>query len=314
MLASLPVLISRLRLKQLRLLIALDEQGTLHKAAEQIAISQPGATKALNDMEQALGARLFERTSQGLQASELGGCAIRYARLILSDLEHMHEEMHAILQGQGGRLTVGCIMGALPLLMRSLSRLRQAQPQLTVELIEDRSDRLLELLDQGRLDLAICRTSVSARPQAYDCLPLYQERVCVVAAPGHPLAAAHGPLPLSRLAEFPWVVFPANMPMRRVLEREFSDHGLAFPRFALETASTFATLMLLQDDPERVALMPEEVAQQAEAFAMLVRLPCAWQAPSEAYAVVSRHGSSLSSAAGLLLAQLRQEARVEGFT
>ena len=53
MLASLPALVSRLRLKQLRLLIALDEQGSLHKAAEAVAISQPGATKALNEIESA---------------------------------------------------------------------------------------------------------------------------------------------------------------------------------------------------------------------------------------------------------------------
>ena len=84
MLASLPALVSRLRLKQLRLLIALDEQGSLHKAAEAVAISQPGATKALNEIESAFGTRLFTRTSQGLEANDLGRCAIRYARLILS--------------------------------------------------------------------------------------------------------------------------------------------------------------------------------------------------------------------------------------
>ncbi|TBU91597.1 LysR family transcriptional regulator [Phytopseudomonas dryadis] len=306
MLASLPSLVSRLRLKQLRLLIALDEQGSLHKAAEQVSISQPGATKALNEIESAFGMRLFSRTSLGLEANDLGRCAIRYARLIHSDLAHLREEMLGILQGQGGRLVVGVIMGAVPLLMRSLTRLRGKQPELSVEIVEDTSARLLGLIDQGRLDLAICRTSVSQRPDAYDRLSLHQEQLQVVANPDHPLAGSQG-LNLAQLAPYNWVVYPANMPMRLVLEREFSQAGLEFPRYPLETASTFATLMLLQEDPGLIALMPHEVAQSAARFGKLARLDLPLASRSEPYGVVSRHGSPLSAPARLLLEELRSE-------
>ncbi|TBU76757.1 LysR family transcriptional regulator [Pseudomonas daroniae] len=306
MIASLPALVSRLRLKQLRLLIALDEQGSLHKAAEAVAISQPGATKALNEIESAFGMRLFTRTSQGLEANDLGRCAIRYARLIHSDLAHLREEMLGILQGQGGRLVVGVIMGAVPLLMRSLTRLRSKQPELSVEIVEDTSARLLSLIDEGRLDLAICRTSVSRRPDAYDCLSLHQEQLKVVANPEHPMAGSQG-LNLAQLAPYSWVVYPANMPMRLVLEREFSEAGLEFPRYPLETASTFATLMLLQEDPNLVALMPRETAQSATRFGRLACLDLSLVLRSEPYGVISRHGSPLSAPARLLLEELRSE-------
>jgi DNA-binding transcriptional LysR family regulator len=304
MLASLPALVSRLRLKQLRLLIALDEQGSLHKAAEAVAISQPGATKALNEIESAFGTRLFTRTSQGLEANDLGRCAIRYARLIHSDLAHLREEMLGILQGQGGRLVVGVIMGAVPHLTRALSRLRARQPELSVEIVEDTSARLLSLIDQGRLDLAICRTSVSRRPDDYDCLSLHDEQLKVVANPAHPLASTPG-LSLAQLAAYSWVVFPANMPMRLVLERAFSDAELEFPRYPLETASTFATLMLLQEDPHLVALMPRETAQSAARSGQLACLELAQVLRSEPYGVISRRGSPLSSPARLLLEELR---------
>lgn len=306
MIASLPALVSRLRLKQLRLLIALDEQGSLHKAADAVAISQPGATKALNEIESAFGMRLFTRTSQGLEANDLGRCAVRYARLIHSDLAHLREEMLGILQGQGGRLVVGVIMGAVPLLMRSLTRLRSKQPELSVEIVEDTSARLLSLIDEGRLDLAICRTSVSRRPDAYDCLSLHQEQLKVVANPDHPLAGSQG-LKLAQLAPYSWVIYPANMPMRLVLEREFSEAGLEFPRYPLETASTFATLMLLQEDPNLVALMPRETAQSATRFGRLACLDLALGLRSEPYGVISRHGSPLSAPARLLLDELRSE-------
>ena len=87
MLPSLGSIASRLRLRQLRLLIALDEEGSLHKAAERIAISQPGATKALHEIESTLGATLFLRTHQGLQPNDLGRCVIsRTHKLIYNAL------------------------------------------------------------------------------------------------------------------------------------------------------------------------------------------------------------------------------------
>src|SRR5690606_14489682 len=120
MISSLPTIVSRLRLKQLRLLIALDEQGSLHRAAEQVAISQPGATKALHEIETTFGASLFTRTSQGLTPNDLGRCVIRYARLIHSDLAHLRVEMVGILTGQRGRLSEWDVLGAGSLLVSSL--------------------------------------------------------------------------------------------------------------------------------------------------------------------------------------------------
>ena len=306
MIAALPVIVSRLRLKQLRLLIALDEQGSLHRAAEQVSISQPGATKALHEIESTFGAELFTRTSQGIQANDLGRCVIRYARLIQSDLSHLREEMIGILQGHGGRLSVGVIMGAVPLLMRALGRVRRRQPELAVEIVEDTSARLLGLIDEGRLDLAICRSSVSRRPDAYDCLTLHPEALAIAAHPDHPASGAKS-LQLADLRGFSWVVYPANMPMRLLLEREFSEAGLEFPRYPVETASTFTMLSLLQEDPELVAVMPLAVAQFSESFGMIRRLPLALASRSEPYGIITRHGSSLSPAARLLLEEMKNE-------
>lgn len=306
MIPSLASLSSRLRLRQLRLLIALDEHGSLHKAAEYVSISQPGATKALNEIESTLGVSLFERNHKGLVPNDLGRCVIRYARLIHTDLAHLREEMLGILQGEGGRLSIGSIMGGVPLLLRALGRLREIQPQLSIEIIEDTSARLLPLVDQGRLDLAICRSSVSQRPDDYDCLSLHHEELVVMAHPQHPMAAAPR-LTLADLASYAWVVYPTNMPMRLTLEREFREAGLEFPRYPIETSSTFATLMLLEQDPQLVALMPAEVARYALAHGLLSRLALELRSRSEPYSAVVRRGVGLTAPASLLIEQLRRE-------
>lgn len=306
MLPSLNSIISRLRLKQLRLLVALDEHGSLIKAAEHVGLTQPGASKALHEIESALGATLFVRTNRGLEPNDVGHVVIRYARLIQTDLAHLREEMIGILQGHGGRLSLGTIMGAVPLLTDALSRLLEKRQALSVEIVEDTSAHLLHLLDEGRLDLAICRTSISQRPHLYDSLDVREEQLAVVANKSHPLAKEKK-LVLSDLAGFRWVVYSANMPMRLLLEREFHEAGLRFPLYLLETTSAFTTLSLLQRNPTLVALLSTDVAQFCSRFGMTTVLPLELHSRSEPYQLVTRHGSALSPVARMFIDELTQE-------
>jgi hypothetical protein len=75
-LPTVDTIVTRLRLKQLRLLIALDEHGSLHRAADEMTLTQPGATKALREIEATFGATFFTRSPQGIQPNELGRCVI----------------------------------------------------------------------------------------------------------------------------------------------------------------------------------------------------------------------------------------------
>jgi DNA-binding transcriptional LysR family regulator len=300
MIPPLASILSRLHFKQLRLLIALADYGSLLRAAEQVGLTQPGASKSLREIEAALGAELFLRTNRGLEPNDVGHCVIRYARLIQTDLTHLREEMAGILQGHGGRLSVGTIMGAVPLVTEALSRLLEKRPALSVEIVEDTSARLLNLLDQGRLDLAICRTSISQRPALYESVDIHQEQLAVVANARHPLANRKK-LELSDLAAFRWVVYSANMPMRLLLEREFHEAGLRFPLYLLETTSAFTTLSLLQRNPTMVALLSTDVAHFCTGFGMTSVLALQLQSRSEPYQLVRRSNSVPSPVATMFM-------------
>lgn len=302
MLPSLNTMLSRLRLKQLRLLVALGDHGSLHKAAHHVALTQPGASKALHEIETTLGVPLFARTSRGLEPNDMGHCVIRYARLIHTDLWHLREEMLGIMQGQGGRVALGVIMGAVPLMTRVLAGLLSRRPTLSVEIVEDTSAALLALLDRGRLDLAICRTSVSERPHRFDSVDLCDEQLVIVAHPAHACAR----MALATLADLVaqrWVAYSSNMPMRLLLEREFQHAGLRFPLQLIETTSAFATLAMLQQDRGLVAVMSAEVAEFCRGFGMVCVLPIRLQLRSEPYQLVNRRGTPLSPAAALLMGE-----------
>lgn len=305
---SLQSISARLRFKQLVFMIALDGAGSLHKAAEQLAMTQPGATKMLHEIETTLGARLFERSRRGVQANELGRCVLRYARLLQSDLTHLREEFTGILTGKGGRLRVGAIGGALPaVVVPALTLLRESQPALSVNLREDTSAGLLSALDEGRLDLAICRTTIAAQPERYAYEMLRDERVAVAVGPRHPLVHAHS-VSLAQLAGLNWILYPSLMPLRTLLEREFREAGLPLPEYMTETSSIFITMLLLQEPNHPAALLTAENMDLCVRHGLGHRLPLEIRSRTESYGIVTRHDAVLSPAANLMMAALRQVA------
>lgn len=287
MLPTLESMAARLRLRHFRLLIAIDDLGSVQKAAEAVALTQPGATKALQEIEAAMGEQLFVRDHRGLEPNELGHCVIRYARMVMTDMRHLREEMKAVLEGVGGRLSIGMIMGAVPLAMEALSRLLVKQPQLSVQVHEDTSARLLHLVDDGRLDIAICRTSVSHRPDQYRTVKVKDERLCVAVSVHHPCADLSA-VTLDDVADYPWVVCSANMPMRRLLEREFNEYDLQFPHNLVETTSAFATMSLMRHSHQLVALLSTDVGNFFSESAAIRVLPLTLRTRSEPYMLVTR--------------------------
>ena len=303
MLPTLDSMAARLRLRHFRLLIAIDDHGSVQKAAEAVALTQPGATKALQEIESAMGEQLFIRNHRGLEPNELGHCVIRYARLVMTDMQHLREEMKGVLEGVGGRLSIGMIMGAVPLAMEILSRLLQKQPQLSVQVHEDTSARLLHLIDDGRLDIAICRTSVSHRPEQYRTVKVKDEQLCIAVSVQHPCAKLSA-VTLEDVADYPWVVCSANMPMRRLLEREFNEYGLQFPTNLVETTSAFATMSLMRHSHQMVALLSTDVGNFFSQSAAVRVLPVTLRTRSEPYMLVTRWDRTESPVMRMFIEQL----------
>ncbi len=294
---------SRLHARQLRLLIAVAEHGSLLAAADRVGLTQPGASKALKELESTLNAPLFMRTNRGLVPTEAGTCAVRFARLIQSDIAHLQQELNAIASGAGGRIAVGTIMGAVPLLTRALSQLLEKQPDISVEIVEDTSASLLALIDQGRLDAAICRSSVSPKPHLYDTALVKDESLAVVAHRAHP-ATGLPSITLQDLSSSRWVVYRAHMPMRRTLEREFFEENLFFPTHLIETTSALATLSLLSHNAHLVALVSDDVADYVCQHGLVARLPLQLKSRSEPYELISRRNAHRHPALELLIEAL----------
>ncbi|EHP38370.1 LysR family transcriptional regulator [Cupriavidus basilensis OR16] len=299
--ATLDVLMSRLRMKQLQLLIALDDHKSLHQAASAMAMTQSAASKALQELEGMLDAPLFERSKSGMRPNQFGHCVIRYARLLATDLSALCQDMAEIRSGKGGHLAVGAIMGAVPdVLVPALETMQADQPNLSVEIVEDTSLRMLTLLDDGRLDLVIGRALVSDQPAKYQYQAIGEEPISVVVGYGHAAPRARA-LAFADLAGYRWIVYPGQMPMHELLQRELDMAGQGMPPNAITTASTFVTVAMLQRSAKLVSLLPTSVAELFARQKMLRILPVRMQSRQQTFGVVTRRGGTLSAAAAQLI-------------
>ncbi|WP_250500541.1 LysR family transcriptional regulator [Caballeronia sp. GAWG1-5s-s] len=308
---TLDVLMSRLRMKQLQLLIALDDHKSLHKASSAMAMTQSAASKALAELESMLEAPLFERAKTGLIPNPFGRCVVRYARVLAADLSALCQEVAQIRAGTGGRLTVGTIMGAVPgVVAPMVNEMHAKHPDLAVEIVEDTSANMLAMLDDGRVDLVIGRASVSEQPSKYHYQPLTDEPLCIVAGRARGDGQAREAA-LADLANRRWVTYPSYLPMSALLERELDLAGLPMPANPISTASPFVTVTLLQESPELVSILPTSVARVFERHGMLRVLPIRMKLKSQTYGIVTRKGGALSPAARQFVQMLRDNGRAQ---
>src|SRR4030095_4519675 len=100
-------LLSRLKLRQLALLQAIDRHRTLGRVAAEMRLSQPALTKPVREGEDIFGATLFERTSRGLVPTSRGEAVLDYARRWLAELESTTRVLTSLEAGRSGRLPLG---------------------------------------------------------------------------------------------------------------------------------------------------------------------------------------------------------------
>jgi DNA-binding transcriptional LysR family regulator len=286
------VLTNRLRMKDLALLCAIDSCRHLHRAAEQMHISQPSATKNLQEIEHAFGMPLFERQPRGMTPTDLGKEVVIYARQTLAALKHFAEDLTIKKGGGYGFLVVGAIMAAAPdLVALAIHRLKARYPLIHVQLLGETSDQILPMLETGKLDLAVGRFNSPMQHNKFYFEELKQEELIFIARFGHPLSQRQD-LTLRDLGGSPWVLLPLQNPARVLLEKEFETLDIATPANIVECSSIFAILQLLQYG-DSLALLPEPIVRDHLRSKLLCRLPLEIGGRLPAFGILTRRDAAL---------------------
>lgn len=287
MIPSAQTMRNRLRFKQLTLIAAIDELRSLRKVAQYMHMSQPAATKMLQEIEETLGVTLFDRQSKGMLPTAFGTSVIHYAQLMISDLDNLREKLVAQQDGAIGEIAVGTTRAPTPaLITRAIVELKRRFPLLTISIHVDTSDVLLQMLEQGKLDIVLGRIADHSEHSGLNFEELDSESLSVVAGSKHPLADAPR-LTLADLAESPWILQPVRSSMRHLMEHAFREAGIAIPRNLVETASVLTTTTLLRST-EMIAVLPDSIARDYAAIGWLCILPVKIALQLEPYGIITR--------------------------
>lgn len=295
-------------MRQLLLLIALDEQRNIHRAAEELQMTQPAASKQLKELEDLLNVRLFERLPRGMEPTLYGKTMIRQARLALISLSLAHEDVAALKSGLTGQVTVGAIMSsAMTLLPRAIARVKEATPLMRIGVEFETSHILLDRLRRGTLDFLIARMREgdSSAELAYE--ELADEPVCVVARRGHPLQQASA-LQLDDIASAAWVLPPQGSVLRHRCDTMFHRAGLAPPSNVVDTTALLLIVSLLLHT-DSLHMMPLDIARYYARLDILDILPIAVPVRMDGFGIITRRNYLLSPSATILLDAVRVAAK-----
>lgn len=300
-----PALQNWLRLRHLVLIDTLGRTANMHATAERMGLSQPAVSKMLRDIEQLLGVLLFDRRPRELAPTELGSVVIEFARRTLNDCTRFDRELDNLRRGGFGQLRVGAIFAATAsALPEAILKLKQERPLLSVELVEQTSDYLLAMLEHKELDLVVGRYTNPMQQRLFSYEPLYHEPFVLTAAAGHPLQGQTS-ISATELRRWPWVLYPPNTPLRRMLEQAFGDHKLALPDNSLDTTSVQTTLRVLEKS-QAIALLPETIIDEQLSSGRLCRLNAELQLATLGYGLLIPYDQPLTPNAEAFARTLRE--------
>lgn len=273
--------ISRLRLRHMPLLLALERQRSVSRVAAEMNLSQPAVTKMLREIEDIFTVPLFTRTRQGLEPTPTGLSVLAHARLALADADALGRELAVIEAGLSGRLRLGVIPYiARPVLDAACTFGLARTPRISVLVREGTTDELVAALRAHELDCVIARTFYVPGEDIAQ-RPLYREEPVLVVPSKVATRLSGSALDWGRLAERDWILPPPNTPIRRTINTMFAVAGVAQPTPIVETYSIKTMATVMRSHLGAITIVPRGVAAElveAEGATMLPH-PLSWDLP-----------------------------------
>lgn len=239
---------ANLKPRHMQLVVALDDLRHVGRVATLLNVSQPAVSKALGEIERGLGVSLFERTPRGLMPTAYGESLIRMSRTMLQSLDAAGEELRHLQTGVTGRVRLGILPVAAPVLApRAIVRLQQKMPRSVVICHEATADRLIPMLRDGQLDLVVGTLPPASLSAGLDIQPFGgDESMVAVCGHQHPLAKRKK-LSADDLKAFPFVIPPLGTFYRSAVEKALESMGIPMSQVTLESGSMVVSNTYLRE-------------------------------------------------------------------
>ena len=233
----------RITLKQFRYFLAVSETASVAATARMINIAQSALTKSIQNLEESLGVRLFDRNSRGMVLTQEGYRFQASARKVIAAAAEAGQFARGRVETLTGNLSIGVtsLVGGY-YLADLFARFRRSHPSVNISVVEESPQFLEHLLVNGEVDLAAMVSNALGDPQALVVEVLTSSPNRVWLASSHVLTE-RAELTLAECAAHPQVVLQADR-MENVLGAVWSRHNFR-PQVLMRTSSLEAVRSLV---------------------------------------------------------------------
>ena len=220
----------RVKLRDVHILLAAVQYGSMAKAAEQLAISHPVISKTIADLEHALGVRLLERRRHGVEPTLYGRALLKHGLAAFDELRQGVREIEFLADPTAGEVRVGSIHPLAATFTSAVAeRLYRRHPRIVFQLISGEVGALCRELIDRNIDLLIA-WRVGPALDARLGFELLHDDLYVVAAGAENPWVQRRKIGLAELVDEPWVLPPHDSFIGSVFMDLFRASGVDRPR------------------------------------------------------------------------------------
>ncbi len=259
-----------MELRQLRYLVALDDERHFTRAAAREHVAQPALSQQIRRLEEELGLPLVDRTTRRVAITDAGQHLVARARRILAEVDAARAELEALTGMQTGRVTVGVMhtMGPVDISV-ALAIYHQRHPGVELTVRENSSEELAEMLRVDELDLAFLSVTERIESHGLGLQQLVSEELVVVLPRDHPLGS-RTELRMAELANEQFISYREGARLRELLVA--AGHHAGFePSVMLESNESHRIRRLVQRGMG-VAILPRSDAEGPGADVSVAKL------------------------------------------
>ena len=296
----------RVKLRDLHVLVAVAEHGSMAKAAAQLNISHPVVSKTITALEHAVGVPLFDRIARGVTLTAYGAALVKSGTAVFDEMRAGIRRIEHLADPNQGELRFGCPEAMAGGLMQEIiKRFQKAHPRVTLDVVTlDTVAGNFRELRERRIEFLIGRIRMPFADDELASEVLAHEGLVIVAGKTNPLHRKKR-IKLADLVDQPWMLPPENSLPGAMARDFFRNQGLDPPRPSIITLSLQLNMAFVGAG-SHLCVLPSSMLLYGAARDVIAALPVDLPQPDSAIGVLTVRNRSLSPPAEAFLAIARE--------